>query len=97
MFISNAKRRGSKNYMGTVTDVNDPELVALKRIVSKMNKNDNAWGSTSRLQKRVVVRPRGARVKLGPTAYDFGGNLIGGMKNAQRFDVYVYDRNDPWR
>lgn len=94
MFTSNAQRRKSKSYMGTVTDVNDPELVALKRTVSKLNRagafNKNAWGE--RAQKRVVLRPRGARVKLGPTAYNYGGDLIGGMKNAQRFDVYVYDR-----
>lgn len=96
LITMNEQRRVSKNYMGTVFDRKDSELLQLKQTVAEMNARGmfgtNGYGERGR--KRVVLRPRCPKVKLGKTAYNHGGNLIGGMSNAQRFDVYIYDRRD---
>jgi len=58
----------------------------------------------STIKKRVVVRGRKAITKMiseggcytpsseNPVQYSYHGNIVGGIKNAKEFDVYVYDR-----
>lgn len=55
-------------------------------------------------KKRVVVRGRNPKVKhsisnrwtgkISNVSYDFGGNIVGGIANATKLDVYIYDRRD---
>lgn len=58
------------------------------------------------IKKRVVVRGRKAITKMvsprgyfipgskGPVQYSYHGNIVGGIKNAKEFDVYIYDRSN---
>ncbi len=56
-------------------------------------------------KKRVVLRGRKPEVKMeikrnfwtgetrkGSVSYDWAGNIVGGIKNATKIDVYIYDR-----
>jgi hypothetical protein len=66
----------------TCTHRNDPDIDKLKRIVSARNK-------VNKDQKRVLLR---GRVPVDGSKYTWGGNIQGGLDNATRFDVYVYER-----
>lgn len=90
--------RTSKNYVMTV-DVNSAadmeKLNIIKQAVSITNENRTN-------KKRVVLRGRKPFVKMpvagsyyrkgsfNPVSYDFGGNIVGGIKNASMIDVYIY-------
>jgi len=62
--------------------------------------------NNSTIKKRVVVRGRKAITKIvsprgyfipgskGPVQYSYHGNIVGGIKNAKEFDVYIYDRSN---
>jgi hypothetical protein len=78
------------------------KLRALRESVSMMNKTDAFWGTYPdylKRKKRVVARGRNAIVKMkvpgskGRVSYERGGNVVGGIKNAGEFDVYIYDRH----
>ena len=55
-------------------------------------------------KKRVVLRGRKPLVKMpvpggyfhrgsfSPVSYDWAGNIVGGIKNATKLDVYIYRR-----
>ena len=92
--------RRSENYICTldVSSVCDmQQLQIIKRTVQLSNLR-------TQQKKRVVVRGRRPFEKMptsgsmfypaskGAVAYDRGGNIVGGIKNASRIDVYVYDR-----
>ena len=40
--------------------------------------------------------PRGYFIpgSKGPVQYSYHGNIVGGIKNAKEFDVYIYDRSN---
>lgn len=90
--------RTSINYVMTV-DVNSAadiqQLDIIKKAVSIANQNRVK-------KKRVVLRGRKPIVKapvrnfwtgqIGFRGYNWGGNIVGGLKNATKIDVYVYDR-----
>jgi len=92
--------RTSKNYIMTV-DVNSAvdiqQLDIIKKAVSIANKNRTD-------KQRVVLRGRKPLVKMvakggyyypgsvRPVSYDWGGNIVGGIKNATKLDVYIYRR-----
>lgn len=89
-------KRTSTSYVTTL-DVNSSfdmaVLQSIKKAVSVMNyRNPN--------KKRVVLRGRKPYVKRlractgNMVSYDFGGNIVGGIKNATKLDVYIYDRRD---
>jgi len=72
-------------------------LVMIKKVVKSINyRNPN--------KKRVVLRGRKPAVKMivqnhwihkatpNPVSYNWAGNIVGGIKNATKIDVYVYDR-----
>jgi hypothetical protein len=94
-------KRTSTSYVATldVNSVSDMEnLVMIKKVVKSINyRNPN--------KKRVVLRGRKPEVKMeikpnfwtgetckSPVSYDWAGNIVGGIKNATKIDVYVYDR-----
>ena len=97
----NDMKRTSTSYVTTL-DVNSSfdmaVLQSIKKAVSVMNyRNPN--------KKRVVLRGRKPMEKRNLTlsngtvlrtmrSYDFGGNIVGGIKNATKLDVYIYDRRD---
>lgn len=98
-------KRASTSYVTTL-DVNsatDMEILKnIKKSVSVMNyRNPN--------KKRVVLRGRKPAVKMlapvywrhwvhapaiGAVSYDNFGNIVGGIANATKLDVYIYDRRD---
>jgi hypothetical protein len=91
-------KRTSTSYVTTL-DVNsstDMEMLrTIKKAVSVMNyRNPN--------KKRVVLRGRKPIVaysyywagKTFTHSYDLSGNIVGGLANATKLDVYIYDRRD---
>lgn len=93
-------KRTSTSYVTTldVNSASDMEtLQNIKKAVSVMNfKNSN--------KKRVVLRGRKPIEKktvflrwqdrVSYRSYDWAGNIVGGIKNATKLDVYIYDRRD---
>ena len=83
--------RQSKSYVGTYNTQDPIDMLMfehLKKNVSLLNKTD-AFNN----KKRIRAALRKPLVKNGPS-YDWGGNLIRGIKNAVEIDVYIYDRRD---
>jgi hypothetical protein len=92
--------RTSTSYVMTV-DVNSAidiqQLDIIKKAVSIANKNRKD-------KQRVVLRGRKPLVKMVAkggyyypgsvrlVSYDWGGNIVGGIKNATKLDVYIYRR-----
>ena len=97
------KENRTSSYVGTfvTSDKGDMDKLAeLRKSISLLNKTDafGRYNHTSMLRKkRVCAKGRKAIVKMktagskGPVQYDWGGNIVGGLKNAGEFDVYIYD------
>ena len=97
-------KRTSTSYVCTL-DVNScvdmEKLETIKKAVAAIN-NDRSI----KYKKRVVVRGRKPAVKMqaaggyihrpskGLVSYDWAGNIVGGIANATKLDVYIYDRRD---
>lgn len=80
--------RRSKSYVGTIVPSNyrdQEKLIGIKAAVSVIN-------STNTEKKRVVLRGRKPIWKIDNKSYDWGGNIVGGIRNASVIDVYIYDR-----
>lgn len=79
--------RKSTSYIMTV-DVNSAtdmdQLAIIKKAVSVANQ-----GRANK--KRVVLRGRKPISKI-YYSYDRGGNIVGGIANASKLDVYIYDK-----
>ena len=93
-------KRTSTSYLCTL-DVNssfDMQQLELIRHTVKVSNHRMAN------KKRVVIRGRKPAVKAqivdrwtGKTrvlSYDWAGNIVGGIANATKIDVYIYDRRD---
>lgn len=98
------KNRQSDSYLGTfdvqsVTDMQ--QLSDLRQMVTNLNKMlKTKTGKTF----RVVVRGRKPAVKMvvprsfytpasnRAVGYTYGGNIVGGLANATKFDAYLYER-----
>jgi hypothetical protein len=73
-------------------------LETLKRAVKVLNK-DVKWESIHSVRglravknyKRVRVKGREAIEKVNGKSYNWSGDLLGGLGNARRFDVYIHD------
>ena len=79
--------RKSNSYVTTldVFSATDMDvLAAVKATVKAINTN-------SKSKKRVVLRGRKPISKI-YYSYDRGGNIVGGISNAAKLDVYIYDR-----
>lgn len=93
----------SDSYFFSLDPKNSDDMEMLSRLraqVSAMNKSNK--GKPGYVMQRVIVRGREPMVKQEVSnfwtrqtriaGYDFGGNIVGGLKNATRFDVYILDR-----
>jgi len=49
------------------------------------------WGPLVKVRKRVRVKGREAIEKVNGKSYTWAGDLLGGLGNAKRFDVYIHD------
>lgn len=90
--------RKSSSYVCTL-DLSSPtdmeKLALIRKTVSISNKYITN-------KKRVVVRGRKPKVKqtiterwtgkTGFRGFDWAGNVVGGLSNASKIDVYIYDR-----
>lgn len=95
-------KRTSTSYVCTldVASVSDMQLLEVIRKTVKVS-NDRMPN-----KKRVVIRGRKPAVKMqaaggyihrpskGLVSYDWAGNIVGGIANATKLDVYIYDRRD---
>ena len=94
-------KRTSNSYVFTA-DIYSAEdmfrIEELRQTVAIINKLGRGIGPS----KRVVLRGRKPLVKeevynrytgkRATRSYDFGGNIVGGLANATKYDVYIYDR-----
>ena len=95
------RNRTSPNYVCSL----DPQscvdmemLETIKRTVKVLNK-DVKWESIDSVRglravknyKRVCVKAREAIEKVDGRSYNWSGDLLGGLANAKRFDVYIRD------
>ena len=84
------KPNRSVSYVGTYNTQDPVDMLKfehLKKSVSLLNKTD-----AFNRPKRIRAALRKPLIKNGPS-YDWGGNLIGGIKNAGEIDAYIYNRN----
>ena len=80
--------RKSASYVTTLDVISVSDMQSLETIKATIR----AVNAFSKNKKRVVLRGRKPFVKLSRYAYNRGGNLIGGITNASKLDVYIYDR-----
>lgn len=70
-------------------------LEALKRSVKAINAGveweQTDWGPLVKVRKRVRVKGREAIEKINDRSYNWAGDILGGLENAKRFDVYIHD------
>lgn len=95
-------KRTSTSYVCTL-DVNSCADMQLLEVIRKTVKVSNFRMPN---KKRVVIRGRKPAVKMqaaggyihrpskGLVSYDWAGNIVGGIANATKLDVYIYDRRD---
>jgi len=88
MNIVNAKYRNSDAYIGSVYPNNENWLDEVNEI-RKAVKIANKKGANL----RVCLKGREPVHKgWNGHGYHYGGNIVGGLKNAKRVDVYIYNR-----
>jgi hypothetical protein len=103
--IAKRLERNSKSYMLTVSTSSDSDILLLDRIrarVKQINKNlreaDVKTGSGESLQYYINCRGRVPLSKKinqqtgAEYSYNYSGSIVGGLKNASRMDVYLYER-----
>lgn len=85
----------SKHYIATVEN-NVEGLSFINHLRIQMR----VLNKYSKLKRRVIIRGRQAKQKetrfiygrKTTQSYDNCGNIIGGISNAKRFDIYIYNR-----
>ena len=103
----NMEKRGSDAYVGSVytSSVADMESIQeVRSIVKTMNKylrDSNAVDRRGKkLQYRVSLKGRDPIMKPinqrtgKPKGYNWSGDIVGGMANAGRIDIYIHQRYD---
>lgn len=91
--------RYSENYIMTI----DPEWASDVAALEQIRENVREFNKEAKRKQRVVLRGRKPILKKIRTcvscgcghsavSYDYFGNVVGGLKNAQRIDVYIYYR-----
>lgn len=79
--------RKSTSYVTTL-DVNSVTDMQSLETIKATIRAVNAYNPK---KKRVVLRGRKPVAKI-YYSYDRGGNIVGGLRNASKMDVYIYDR-----
>lgn len=103
----NMNKRGSDSYVGSAytSSVSDMQMIdEVRSIVKTMNKylrQSNAVDRRGRkLQYRVSLKGRDPIKKVVNqrtgklNGYNWAGDVVGGMENAGRIDVYIHQRYD---
>jgi hypothetical protein len=103
----NMIRRSSTNYIGSADTSCETDMIRVEEvrsIVKTMNKYLRESNAVDRrgmkLQYRVSLKGREAIQKEinprtgNPISYNLLGDLVGGVKNAGRIDVYIHQRYD---
>lgn len=85
MFNVNIKNRFSNNYIGSAY-TNDPNY---DQYLAEAKATLKAAQAASNKKLRLVKRGREPFKKQGTLSYDWGGNVVGGLKNASRIDFYI--------
>ncbi len=81
--------RTSTNYVTTIDFMSTVDMEKLEAIRASVR----VLNSSLRNSKfRVCLRGRKPLSKINNKSYDWGGNIVGGICNAQRADVYIYPR-----
>jgi hypothetical protein len=101
----NMNKRGSNCYLGSVYTACAGDMLQIqdvRSIVKKMNsylRDANAKDRYGRpLQYRVSLKGRDPIEKVinkrtgKPNGYNWAGDIVGGMANAGRIDVYIHQR-----
>jgi hypothetical protein len=96
------KTRTSTAYAVTLNLFDEYDMMWLKQArdsMRKTNKSLRKIGKTPmriRLALRDPIRKEAVTNRWthekGVRGYDFGGNVVGGIKNARKADVYIYER-----
>lgn len=92
------RNRRSSNYVCSLDPQScvDMEILnALKLSIKAVNsdvqwEDAGVWGMVKNC-KRVRVKPREAIEKVDGKSYNWSGDLLGGLGNAKRIDVYIHD------
>ena len=90
--------RKSTSYVCSLDPLScvDMEILnSIKRSVKVMNakvkwEDAGRWGLVKKC-KRVRVKGREPIEKMNGKGYNWSGDIVGGLANAQRFDVYIHD------
>jgi len=90
--------RKSTSYVCSLDPLScvDMEILnSIKRSVKVLNaavkwEDAGHWGLVKKC-KRVAVKGREPIEKVNGKGYNWSGDIVGGLANAQRFDVYIYD------
>lgn len=103
----NMNARSSTSYIGSVNTSCETDMIRVEEvrsIVKTMNKYLRESNAVDRrgmkLQYRVSLKGREAIQKEinprtgNPISYNLLGDLVGGVKNAGRIDVYIHQRYD---
>ena len=98
----NEGKRSSQGYVGSVYTQSAGDMLELdgvRNMVKNMNKQlrmENAVDNRGhKLQYRVVVKGREPFEKVNGRSYHWSGDIVGGLANAKRLDVYIA-RRYPW-
>ncbi len=92
--ITSYQRRSTTSYRMTVTSKDDPNLLALKKLVAHENKAIRSWARISKklpTQPLLVVRlmARGKRLDSKGKPLHPNAQVTLQHKYAERFDVYI--------
>ena len=79
--------RYSTTYVTTIDFMSTSDMEKLQAIRASVR----VLNSLTKDKFRVCLRGRNPILKVNKS-YDRGGNIVGGINNAQRADVYIYPR-----
>lgn len=83
-------KRISNNYLTTLDINSASDMIQLNEIKDTIRISNRSIFNNRKLC--VVLRGRKPIVKTGRYSYDWGGNIVGGIANASKLDVYIYTR-----
>ena len=97
----NMNKRTSDAYVGSIDTRSVADMAQLEEVrtyVKVMNKylrDDDARDRRGNpLRYRVTVKGRDPIEKVNGKGYNWAGDIVGGMANAGRIDVYIHRRMD---
>jgi len=96
------KTRTSTAYAVTLNLFDEYDMMWLKQARDSMRKTNKSLREIGKTPMRIRLALRDPIRKVtywnkwtnrkNTSGYDFGGNVVGGIKNARKADVYIYER-----